>query len=317
MKEKWQRYLENNGKKRILICGILLILLIILIGAGIFMSQSKEKKETNYLDYVTGLRNWKVEVNTEEVDYLLGVEWNEDYISEVTVNDKDVDLSKEGKYDLIYTIDVKEKGVNDLKQKNTVQVISKEEAEEAADAGEEVATEDGVENQKEPEKPKETSKKATSTDNKKENNTAGSSNSSSSGLNKPSGNESTSKPSGGNTSSGNQESSKPSHTHNWQPQYSTVHHDAVYQQQWVVDVPAKTEIHSFCKACNIDFTKLGWDQSTVTAHVKQHALNGENGGAVERVVTIPEQGHYENVLVSEAWDEQVLEGYKCSCGATK
>lgn len=311
MKEKWQRYLENNGKKRILICGILLILLIILIGAGIFMSQSKEKKETNYLDYVTGLRNWKVEVNTEEVDYLLGVEWNEDYISEVTVNDKDVDLSKEGKYDLIYTIDVKEKGVNDLKQKKTVQVISKEEAEEAAEEGEEVATEEGVENQKEPEKPKETSKKATSTDNKKENNTAGSSNSSSSGLNKPSGNESTSKPSGGNSSSGNQESSKPSHTHNWQPQYSTVHHDAVYQQQWVVDVPETTTAHEICNQCGADIT------GNASAHNKQHALAGESGGWHTEWITTPEQGHYENVLVSEAWDEQVLEGYKCSCGATK
>ena len=309
MKEKWQRYLENNGKKRILICGILLILLIILIGAGIFMSQSKEKKETNYLDYVTGLRNWKVEVNTEEVDYLLGVEWNEDYISEVTVNDKDVDLSKEGKYDLIYTIDVKEKGVNDLKQKKTVQVISKEEAEEAAEEGEEVATEEGVENQKEPEKPKETSKKATSTDNKKENNTAGSSNSSSSGLNKPSGNESTSKPSGGNSSSGDkEESSKPSHTHNWQPQYKTVHHDAVYQQQWVVDKEAWTEEKSICNQCGADIT------GNYITHFK---ASPTCSGYHSEFVSHPEQGHYENVLVSEAWDEQVLEGYKCSCGATK
>lgn len=309
MKEKWERYIENNGKKRILICGILLILLIIFIVAGIFMTQSKEEKEANYLDYVTGIRNWKVEVNTEEVDYLSGVEWNEDYISEVTVNDKDVDLTKEGKYVLIYTIDIKKKGVEDLKQKKTVQVISKEDAEEAVEEGEEVATEEGVENQKEPEKPK-----ATTTESKKENNTSTSSSSSSGSTSKPSGNSSGSKPSGGNTSSGNTEESKPSkpsHTHNWEPQYSTVHHDAVYQQQWVVDQASWTEEKSICNVCGADIT------GNTTAHTKAHALAGEGGGYHSEFVFHPEQGHYEDVLVSNAWDEQVLTGYKCSCGATK
>ncbi|MDY5232084.1 MAG: hypothetical protein SPH17_00545, partial [Faecalicoccus sp.] len=123
---------------------------------------------------------------------------------------------------------------------------------------------------------------------------------------------STSKPSGGNSSSGDkEESSKPSHTHNWQPQYSTVHHDAVYQQQWVVDVPETTTAHEICNQCGADIT------GNASAHNKQHALAGESGGWHTEWITTPEQGHYENVLVSEAWDEQVLEGYKCSCGATK
>jgi len=30
-----------------------------------------------------------------------------------------------------------------------------------------------------------------------------------------------------------------------------------------------------------------------------------------------EEGHYETVTVTEAYDEQKLVGYKCSCGETK
>lgn len=140
----------------------------------------------------------------------------------------------------------------------------------------------------------------------------------------------------------------------------TVHHDAVYEKQWVVDKEAWTEtvnhpeeghyedvvvtpawdepvyedqIHTLCKACGYDFTANGCSQSEVTAHVKQHVLNGEVGGHYETVVKVqvdtihhpavtekkwivdqeawtetinhPEEGHYEDVLVSEAWDEIV------------
>lgn len=140
----------------------------------------------------------------------------------------------------------------------------------------------------------------------------------------------------------------------------TVHHDAVYENKWVVDKEAWTEtvnhpeeghyedvvvtpewdepvyedqIHTLCKACGYDFTANGCSQSEVTAHVKQHVLNGEVGGHYETVVKVqvdtihhpavtekkwivdqeawtetinhPEEGHYEDVLVSEAWDEIV------------
>ena len=126
-----------------------------------------------------------------------------------------------------------------------------------------------------------------------------------------------------------------SHTHNWVKQYKTVHHDAQYATKYVVDQQAYDEqqpnytyeSHMVCSACGMDFNANGMSQSDVTAHIKAHALAGETSGYHSSMVQVlsgyttvhhDEVGHNERVLVKDAYDEQVANGYKCStCGATK
>ena len=88
-------------------------------------------------------------------------------------------------------------------------------------------------------------------------------------------------------------------------------HDAVYEEVWVVDVPASSyeepvyeerEVN-VCNTCN---TVIQGDPGD---HAKAHMLNGENGGhhgewitvqTGTRTVEVSEQGHYEKRLVKEA-----------------
>ena len=187
--------------------------------------------------------------------------------------------------------------------------------------------------EKESEKAQETAKEDKSdaktpetSDNKK--NDSGSKNDS---ANNGSGNKSDSKPSGGSGNSGSGSSSgssskkddTPAHQHNWvaqtktvhhDAQYKTVHHDAVTHQVWH---DAVTEEHYICNQCGADITSDPW------GHLDAY----DHGGYHSSYVTV-KQGYYETVTdqaaydeqvqVSDAWDETVTTGYKCSsCGATK
>lgn len=154
--------------------------------------------------------------------------------------------------------------------------------------------------------------------------------------NNGSGNKSDSKPSGGSGNSGSGSSSGGSskkddttaHQHNWvaqtktvhhDAQYKTVHHDAVTHQVWH---DAVTEEHYICNQCGADITSDPW------GHLDNSLLNGGNCGSYHSTYVTVKQGYYETVTdqaaydeqvqVSDAWDETVTTGYKCSsCGATK
>ena len=81
--------------------------------------------------------------------------------------------------------------------------------------------------------------------------------------------------------------SAPAHEHNWVAQTKVVHHKAEKKRV------------SVCQACGV--------QTPTSAHMEQHALNGESTQIKSQTVT-----------VKEAYDETVTTGYKCSsCGATK
>ena len=149
--------------------------------------------------------------------------------------------------------------------------------------------------------------------------------------NNGSGNKSDSKPSEGSGNSGSGSSSGGSskkddttaHQHKWvaqtktvhhDAQYKTVHHDAVTHQVWH---DAVTEEHYICNQCGADITSDPW------GHLDAY----DHGGYHSSYVTV-KQGYYETVTdkaaydeqvqVSDAWDETVTTGYKCSsCGATK
>ena len=144
------------------------------------------------------------------------------------------------------------------------------------------------------------------------------------------------------------------HQHTWMPVTEIIHHEAVYQilhhdalteRVWIEDKPAWDEnressrfigMHDICKGCGMDITASGMSFEEYEAHDRQHILNGEDSSYYSQPVfeTITEivhhdaEGHYEDrvvqeaydesVLVSDAWDEKVIAGYVCEeCGEVK
>lgn len=161
---------------------------------------------------------------------------------------------------------------------------------------------------------------------------ADSSNKSNSSESKKNNTASTSSNSNKNNSSSN--SSKPAeHTHNWVAQYQTVnvpekgHNEQVLvQAAYDEQVPQYQDAErQICSACGADITDLG--QAGISAHIKAHALAGENGGYYSKISqvligyqTIHHDAVYETryVVDSPATTKQELTGYKCSgCGKTK
>lgn len=133
----------------------------------------------------------------------------------------------------------------------------------------------------------------------------------------------------------------PSHEHSWEPVYETVHHDAVTREEqvWVVDKAAWDEpVYGYvdiCLQCEYGECSYciehGIQQSEFYSlnELEDHQYNcAVNGGSCSNSTTRKkitgythhdEEGHYETqtVTVTEAYDEQKLIGYKCSCGETK
>lgn len=247
-----------------------------------------EDIEVDYLQYVKGLRDWTVAVGLKDVNFLEGVEWDKEYIKNVTVDDSKVKLDTAGEYEITYSVEVVDKKADDLtiKKTVTVKVISEEEAKVAVEEGQEVVTENGIQNKKEAkassvndegvsasqevknEGSKNNGNNTSSSEGTSSGNAStGSSGGSSSSESNGSGSSSNSKPSGGNSgNSGNTGNSGGSgsvdtHKHSYTiPITETVHHDAITHQE--------------------------------------------------------DQGHYETVTISEAWDEDVYENHTVcyTCG---
>lgn len=140
-----------------------------------------------------------------------------------------------------------------------------------------------------------------------------------------------SKPSGniGNSSANKPSTSKPAHQHDWQPVYTTVHHEAqyktepVYEDQIVYeDRPVyKWQAYWTCNGCGQRFNS---DQEA-GEHVlfecgtgyTAHKEKVQTGTEQVQVGTNKVQIGTNQVLVKDAWDEQVPNGQSCSCGARK
>lgn len=89
--------------------------------------------------------------------------------------------------------------------------------------------------------------------------------------------------------------SAPSHEHSWTPVYTTVHHDAVYTQRAIYG--------TVCTSCGATLNT----ENDIVKHLKATEHHGWREGVVG----------YEDVLLQDAYDEQVFDHYACSCGATK
>lgn len=139
------------------------------------------------------------------------------------------------------------------------------------------------------------------------------------------GGSSTSGSTGGNTSN-----KEESHTHNWVPITSVIHHDEqghnekiLVSEAWTEEVPIYEDKEvMICNDCGAEL-----NASNCYDHVENHLLSGGKGSWREewrkvQVGTnkINHDAVYEDkwIVDKAAWDETVTTGYKCSsCGATK
>lgn len=147
------------------------------------------------------------------------------------------------------------------------------------------------------------------------------------------------------TESTKKESTTTAHQHNFQPVYKTVHHDAQYTTKWVQDSAAWDEtvsngdaydepvydLHNICYDCGMDLDAAGYTGEAVFEHIEAEMDNGGMGRYYNKRVQVDTihhegttsvvhhdaTGHNEQVLVKDAYDEQVIDHYECSCGATK
>lgn len=317
-------------------------------GKKITVFETKSSSEESFSDNL--LNDGDAVKNKEERTLYYTVKENDKLDVKVGLQDqdktfvfKDVDTTDTKKVD----VSLKEDKVNlDVTKKDgtTATLTPSEDSAKTEDEKKdetEVKQEEKKEEKKEETAKADTSNKSNSSESKKNNtastNSSSNKNNSSSNSSKPSSkpsnsgnNSGTSKPSNNNSSN----SSKPAeHTHNWIAQYKTVnvpeqgHNEQVLvQAAYDEQVPQYQDAErQICSACGADITDLG--QAGISAHIKAHALAGENGGYYSKISqvligyqTIHHDAVYETryVVDSPATTKQELTGYKCSgCGKTK
>lgn len=303
-------------------------------GKKITVFETKSSSEESFSDNL--LDNGDAVKNKEERTLYYTVKENDKLDVKVGLQDedktfvfKDVDTEDTKKVD----VSLKEDKVNLDVTKKDGSTATLTPSEDSAKTEDEKKEEQEVKQEEKKEEKKEETAKADSsnksnTSESKKDNTASTTNTSSNKNNTSS----SSKPS--NSGSNNSNTSKPAeHTHNWVAQYKTVnvpekgHNEQVLvQAAYDEQVPQYQDVErQICSACGADITDLG--QAGISAHIKAHALAGENGGYYSKISqvligyqTIHHDAVYETryVVDSPATTKQELTGYKCSgCGKTK
>ena len=120
--------------------------------------------------------------------------------------------------------------------------------------------------------------------------------------------------------------SKPSHEHVYNiPVTQKVHHDAVTKTETVTVVDQAAydepiyESHQVCKVCGKDFGKgenatvEAINHSVETGH-SYHSTSVKVGTKHHDAITHQET---KTIVVTPAYDEEKITGYRCSCGKTK
>ena len=99
------------------------------------------------------------------------------------------------------------------------------------------------------------------------------------------------------------------HQHNWVAVYKTVHHDR--EEIWGTCYQDIYETHTLCNGCGYDFTANG--EPGIGSNCPNRCGAGTHGESVK----VGTEERYEIIDIKPAYDEQVLDHYECTCGATK
>ncbi len=310
----------------------------------------------------------------KNVDLAAGLTDSTGLIKEILVMDTDMKTAKEGTYEVSYLVSLFKDKLEDIKAekdtakdvvnimlKESVKVISKDEAEAKVSDGGIVLNSDGAvyvpaasgsestgaanEAAAETKKAEAETKAGLGASENKAADTKQSNSGTDTASNKNAS-------SNNNTSSANTAASSgnaaASHSHNWKPVYKTVHHAAtghnedrghfetvVIQEAWdepmYMEVPV-TVFHDFCNVCGADLDVetggdygLHWarENPCMGGYHPEYVPTGEYKQEIYGWIhhdAITEQRWVSSVVWVEdsaAYDEQVISGYTCDCGATK
>lgn len=133
--------------------------------------------------------------------------------------------------------------------------------------------------------------------------------------------------SGSNKDNSNKTETKPVHQHNYVAQTHVVHHEATgHNEQYVIQDAWDEQVTTYedyawscCNVCRADCT------ADPEEHMYQHAIKYEGGGwhTEYDVRPVTKTVHHDAVYGTRwvqdtaAYDETVVDGYVCSCGARK
>lgn len=252
-----------------------------------------EEKEDLFAS-VKGIKDLYVEQDAKEIDWLKEISSNKRI--KVTVDDKKVDLSKPGKYELIYIATILGEEEEQVK-KVTVTVVDSKEAQKLSDQGATILI--SKNEKKAVTKQQETVKKEEVTEKQ------------------PQGQEEISRPQQGNVG-GSSNTSKPGPAPQpekpSQPEKKPVWHDPVYEKKWVVDQAAWDEtisepiyemvLHWYCNTCNADISADPEGHVDETMHGGYRSeYKQEQVGTNTHTIHHDEIGHWEDVLVQEGYWE--------------
>ena len=107
------------------------------------------------------------------------------------------------------------------------------------------------------------------------------------------------------------EETKQTHLHRWIDTTETIHHDAVYENVWHEPVyEIRVDYHDVCVQCGAIL-----DGGLAGEHLKNNPCSNFITGVPEAVKVLVSEGYSEQVLVQAAWDETVVVGKHCDCGA--
>lgn len=266
-----------------------------------------EEKEDLFAS-VKGIKDLYVEQDAKEIDWLKEISSNKRI--KVTVDDKKVDLSKPGKYELIYIATIL--GEEEQVKKVTVTVVDSKEAQKLSDQGATILIskneKKAVTKQQETVKKEEkkTAEKKVEAGKKEEVTEK-----------QPQGQEEISRPQQGNVG-GSSNTSKPGPAPQpekpSQPEKKPVWHDPVYEKKWVVDQAAWDEtisepiyemvLHWYCNTCNADISADPEGHVDETMHGGYRSeYKQEQVGTNTHTIHHDEIGHWEDVLVQEGYWE--------------
>ena len=268
---------------------------------------------------VEGIEDKEIKKGTEPttITWMDGISWNKNYIKNIVVDFSGVNTKKAGTYDVHYNLF----GVSGQIEviDSSVKVVSVEKAKKKS------TKKKSTKKAKKSEKSSETStdKTSSSTETKSTSTTKNTTQGSSSTTKNTTTEKKNSTPKN-NSSSGSSTKSEKKHEHNWKPIYKTVHHKAVTHQedQGHYEKEAYDVYVFYDQGVEFDVKDKEAARAFVNS-ILQKIANGELPEDTQCRTRIEERYRKKwvskmvTVVDKKAYDEKVIVGYKCSCGAKK
>lgn len=273
---------------------------------------------------VEGIEDKEIKKGTEPttITWMDGISWNKNYIKNIVVDFSGVNTKKVGTYDVHYNLFGVSGEIEVID--SSVKVVSVEKAKKKT------TKKKSTKKAKKSEKSSETStdKTSSSTETKStsttKNTTQGSSSTTKNTTTKKKSSNPKNNSSSGSSTKKETSTTEKKHEHNWKPIYKTVHHKAVTHQedQGHYEKEAYDVRVFYDQGVEFDAKDIEAAKAFVDS-ILQKIVDGELPEDTQCRTRIEERYRKKwvskmvTVVDKKAYDEKVIVGYKCSCGAKK